>query len=345
MSLRKTTSIALMLLISMVLFSAVAFSADMQVTVDDVKVNGDSLSQDESNRLGVERGEELEVKVILTSNASVENVQVQASISGYEYSYVESVSDMTKTFNMDANTTHRKKLYINLPENVEEDRYKLRIIVTNRDDSPVSQSYNLKIDAQRHSMEILDVLLTPANQVEAGKSLLAAVRVKNLGDKDEDSVKVTVSIPGLGVSASDYIDEVENGDAETSEELFLKIPECAEADAYEVVAEVEYADGHDDVSEKALIYVIGGDSCAVDADEDDEADEELEEELEEIESYFDELDFLADDAADEAEEDEDSREEMLRTVLEIALIGLVILLAIAGIVVGFMKLSGEGKDF
>jgi hypothetical protein len=342
MSLGKITSIAFMLLISMVLLSGAVFSADIPVTIDDVKVNGDSLSSGDSNKIGVESGEELEIKVILTASAGTENVQVEAEISGYEYDYVESVSDKTKTFNMDANTTHKKNLYINLPQNVEEDSYKLRIIVSNRDDKEVIQNYNLKIDAPRHSMAIMDILLTPASEVAAGKSLLAAVRAKNLGDRDEDSVKVTVSIPELGLSASDYIDEVEYGDAETSEELFLRIPSCTEAGAYDVVAKVAYEGGHEDVTEKASIEVVEGDSCVVDTDEDDEADDEVDDlELEE----FDELlDFLVDDAdiMDDDEADDD-REGMLRTALEIALIGLIIVLVIVGIVAGFAGLSRRNE--
>ncbi len=334
MSLGKITSIAFMLLVSMVLLSAAVFSADIPVTIDDVKVNGDSLSSGDSNKIGVESGEELEIKVILTASAGTENVQVEAEINGYEYDHVESVSDKTKTFNMDANTTHRKKLYINLPQNVEEDSYKLRIIVSNRDDKEVIQNYNLKIDSPRHSMAIMDILLMPASEVAAGKSLLAAVRVKNLGDRDEDSVKVTVSIPELGLSASDYIDEVEEGDAETSEELFLRIPSCTEADVYDVVAKVAYEGGHEYVTEKASIEVVEGGSCVVDTDEDDEADEEVDD------LDFDELDFLVDDAADILDDEaDDDREGTLRTALEIALIGIIIVLVIVGIIAGFAGLS------
>ena len=335
MNFKKITSVLLMIIISTVLFSAAVFAADISATIDDVKVNGDSLSSSDLNRLSVERGEELEIKVIVTASSALENVQVEAEISGYEYSHIESVSDKSRTFDMDANSTSRKYLSIVLPENVEEDSYKLRITVSNRDDGAVIESYNLKIDALRHSMAIRDIILTPSYEVVAGKSLLAAVRVKNLGDRDEDSVKVTVSIPDLGLSASDYIDEIEKEDSETSEELYLRIPTCTEPDVYELVAKVIFDGGHEDVSETALVNVVESGVCAEhDADMVVEEEEEIEEDI----------DFLVDDVLDTADNEEDNREDTLRTALEIGLIALIILLVIVGLIVGFMKLAEE-KDF
>jgi len=336
MNFKKITSVLLMIIISTVLFSAVVFSADVPATIDDVKVNGDSLSPSDLNRLSVERGEELEIKVILTANSALENVQIEAEISGYEYNHINSVSDKSRTFDMDANSTSRKYLNIVLPDNVEEDSYKLRITVSNRDDNAVIESYNLKIDALRHSMAIRDIILTPASEVVAGKSMLAAVRVKNMGDRDEDSVKVTISIPDLGLSASDYIDEIEEGDSETSEELYLRIPTCAEPDVYELVAKVTYDDGHEDVKETALVNVVESGVCA-------EHDEDMTE-IEDEEEIEDDIDSLLNDVLDTVDNEEDNGKDTLRTALEIGLIALIILLVIVGLIVGFMKLSEE-KDF
>jgi len=327
MDFKKLSSLTLIFLIGIVVLSAVASA--LPVAIDDVKVNGDSVSPSDSNKISVERGEELEVKVILTSSEAVDNVQIRAEISGYEYDYVDSVSDITKTFDMDANATHKKYLYIDLPENVEVDSYKLRVFVTNRDDVEVVENYNLKIDAERHKVVIKDIILTPAYEIVAGRSLLAAVRVENMGNRDEDSVKVTVSIPDLGVSASDYIDELDEDDAETSEELFLRIPTCAEPDVYEVVAKVVYDDGHEDVSETALVNIVESGTCA-------EHDADVVEEEEEVIVEEEEEEVILNDES-EVEEQKDT----LRTLLEVALIGLIVILVIVGIVAGF---AGIKKD-
>jgi len=248
-------------LVAATVLAGIAAAAQVPVTIDAIKIDGDTVLPDGVNRLNIERGEEIEVKVILTANASAENVQIEASISGYEYNDRESTSDTTKTFDVEANITYTKRLTVQIPSRVEEDNYKLRIMITDRDNELIMHNYNIKVDAPRHSMLIRDVILTPENEVRAGRALLASVRVKNMGDRDEDSVKVTVSIPSLGLSASDYIDEVEEDDSETSEELYLRIPACAEEGTYDVIAEVEYDEGYEDVSKTTSIRVLKSDVC------------------------------------------------------------------------------------
>lgn len=252
--------LTLCLVVASVLVGVVAADT-VPVYIDDVKVDGDSLEPFATNRLEIERGDEIEVKVILTAVADAENIEVEVEIEGYEYGDRESTSDSTHTFDVEENVTYVKKLNVPIPSRVEEDNYKLWVTISDRNNERVVAGYNIKIDAPRHSMVIKDVVLTPENEVKAGSGLLAAVRVKNMGDRDEDSVKVTVSIPALGLSQSDYIDEVESDDSETSEELFLRIPSCAQPGVYQVVAEVEYDEGYEEVSEVTSINVVAGSTC------------------------------------------------------------------------------------
>jgi uncharacterized membrane protein len=270
MKIKQLGILALFLIIASTV-AAIAAAADVPVTVDDVKIDGESLQPNNLNRLNFEKGEEIDVKVIITANEDAENVQVEAEIKGYEHSERESTSDITHVFDVEENVTYTKRLKVTVPTRADEDDYKLRVTITDRYNDEIIQNYNIKIDSPRHSMEIRDIVLTPENEVRAGRALLAAVRVRNLGDRDEDSVKVTVKIPSLGLSASDYIDEVEEDDSETSEELYLRIPACAEAGEYDVVAEVEYDDGYEEISKATSIEVLESDVCeASSSDEDDE---------------------------------------------------------------------------
>ena len=250
-----------MVLVMAAVLAGAAFADYVPVTIDDVKVEGDSLLPWDVNRLSIERGDEIEVKVIMTAYASAENVQVEAEIRGYEYDDREETSDTSHVFDVESNVTYTKRLKVPIPENIDEDSYKLRVTVADRYNDEVIQNYNLVIEAPRHSMSIRDIVLTPENEVKAGRALLATVRVKNMGDRDEESVKVTVSIPSLGLTASDYIDEVESDDSETSEELYLRIPACAEGGFYDVIAEVEYDEGYESATKATSIEVVEGDSC------------------------------------------------------------------------------------
>ncbi len=264
MNIKHLGLLALMLVMASI-FSGAASAADVPVYVKEVKIDGTFIRPYDVNRLGIERGDEIEVKVVLTSLGSAANVQVEAEIKGYEYDDKEQTSDITHTFDVEPNVTYVKTLNVPVPSRIEEDSYKLRITITDRDNDEITLNYNLKIDAPRHELVIRDIVLTPEDEITAGRALLATVRVKNMGDRDEDSVKVTVSIPSLGLSASDYIDEVESGDSETSQELYLRIPACAEAGDYDVVAEVEYDDGYEDASKTASITVQESDVCEASA--------------------------------------------------------------------------------
>jgi len=245
-----------------VLMSATALAA---ITIGDVKVNGDIIadSTDASNFvLDVERGDDLKIKVTIKADPSdVDDVQIEAVLRGIDSRVrVEDVSDV---FDASANVTYIKKLTLPLIEKIDQDGYLLRIRVSDRNSATVEKTYELRIDTKRHDVEVRDVVLSPNTEVKAGRALLATVRVRNRGEKDEDGVKVVVSVPGLGVSAADFIDELEKEDDDddqaTTEEMFLRIPEDAETGEYEVVVEVYYDDGDKKNSYVTSIFVLGTD--------------------------------------------------------------------------------------
>ncbi len=250
---------------------AVAVSATLPVTIDQVEVEGTTLSPSDSTRLDLERGQTVDVRIELVASADVENVEVTGFISGYEYNDYESMSDTTHVFDMEAGVKYVKTLTLTLPVRAEEDDYKLRLIVTDRNDDELIENYNLKLDVARHSLEIRDVVFSPEEEVVAGRALLTTVRVKNIGEKDEESVKVKVSIPALGISASDYIDVIEAGDSTTSEELYMRIPDTAAAGDYTVEVSLDYDEGFESLSAKKTITVTEPvcveDACQTSAEE------------------------------------------------------------------------------
>ena len=245
-----------------------ASAAAIPVSIEKVSIDGTTLSASAPNRLNIERGQEFQVKITLLAEADAENVQVEAFISGYEYSDFEPISDATPVFDVEEGVLYVKKLKLHLPENVDEDNYKLRIYVSDRYSEGLVQDYNLKIDAPRHYVKIKDVWFTPENVVYAGEYLIASLRLKNYGDKDEEGIKVEVAIPDLGVSATDYIDELEAGDSVSSEELYLKLPKCnVDAGVYNVVVSAVYDDGHESAKYTAQINVETDGICEGEAPE------------------------------------------------------------------------------
>ena len=245
-----------------VLMSSVAFAT---VAIDSVKVDGTTMTQSSTNMiLGVERGDEIEVKVTFTPDADADDVEIEAVLRGIDSS--NKVEDITDTFDIKNGVSYVKKLHLPLIEKMDQDRYLLRVRVTDRDSATVEQTYSLEVDTERHNVEVRDIVLSPNTEVKAGRALLASVRVRNRGEQDEDGVKVVVSIPELGVSAADFIDELEaedeDDDQATTEEMFLRIPDNAETGEYKIRVEVFYDDGDKKNSKEATIFVLGQDKAA-----------------------------------------------------------------------------------
>ncbi len=256
MNMTKKLSI---LIASLVLMLAFAFSAMATITIQEVELDDDTLSASSTNTVrALDRGDEVPIKVKLTSNVDADNVQVEISIRGYDHN--DMIDDITNTFNMKKNVTYVKKLSLPIRDRMDQDKYKLRVRVEDRDSNTVQETYELEIEAARHSLSIRDIVLNPENEVKAGRALLASVRVLNTGQKNQKDVKVQVSIPELGVSATSYLDEIEkedsNDDAKTSEEMFLRIPADANSGVYTLRAEVTYDEGDEKAVKEMKVRVL-----------------------------------------------------------------------------------------
>ncbi len=250
-------------IIAITLFLVLAGAATaLPITLEQVEVDDVALQINAVNRLSLERGEEYQVEVRFTPTENIDDAEVRVFISGYEFNDVDDIEDRTPIFDADENVTYVKKLNIRLPNDVDEDDYKLRVIISDRYNDEFTASYNLRIDVPRNSLQIEDVIFSPANAVKSGSALLTTVRIENKGEKDQNDVRVTVSIPGLGISGTDYIEEIEEGDdEEETEEIFLRIPKCAKAGNYDVIVDVEYSQRHRKATETKTISVLEDDSC------------------------------------------------------------------------------------
>ena len=236
----------------------------LPLSIEHVKLDGQELSANAVNRLDVERGKEIEVEVRLSSPQLLRNVEVEAFIAGYEFNDVERISDTTPPFDLDPNVSYVKKLQLTIPDEVDEDNYKLRIIVSDRDSELMTLPYGLKIDVPRHALIVRDVILSPGSAVKAGSAVLATIRLENKGEKDQEDVKVTFSLPQLGLEASDFIDKLKNDDEEETEELLLRLPLCAKSGTYTANIHVQFQRGHRTLSQQVPLTVLENEQCSRD---------------------------------------------------------------------------------
>jgi len=247
-----------------------ASATDYQIERVDVDgTNAWNIGSGAVDSIEFERGETISVEVwvrALTNDAN--DLKVSAEINGYEYDDIE---DVTKPFDIEgADTVKRKVLTLKIPEDIgfdneNSDSFTLRVRASTKNDDDEA-NVDLVLSKQRDSLNLIDVIFNPSLSVEAGKTLFSSVRLENLGAKKQEDIKVTMSIPELGLSTRTYIDELvsaeddNNDDEETSastEQLFLKMPENVKSGVYELVIDVDYNRGHDSFSKSYNLNVRG----------------------------------------------------------------------------------------
>jgi len=274
MKMKCMSLIALMLVVTS-LFGSLAVAAP-SFNVEKIEIDGIEFATCDPNvnalQVYVERGQVLPIDVSLRGVGNAYDVRVRAYIGGYEYGTIQ---DETEIFQMKNNVARTAHLALNVPEDifvgsgVDGNKFTLFLEMFDGDKSERC-AYNLNIEEPRHFVTTYDVILNPPSNVKAGQPLFASVRVENLGDNVEESIKVTVSIPELGISTSEYVDELiteqdldqerfifSKRDSASTNDLMLIIPEDAKEGDYQVKTTVEYNRGHTKEEAVKTIHIKG----------------------------------------------------------------------------------------
>ncbi len=259
---RKLLSVIAVFVISLLSLSLVSALDTANVMVSSVRVNGDYIALnpatgEAAETLAVEEGQTLDIRLMLHSETGANDVEVDAKISGFEYSDQVSLSDSTALFNIAANTTKAVNLQVEVPRDLDADNYWLRLRVLDRDSAAVVWNIPVAIESARNGLDIADVSFSPSTTVKAGRSLLATVLLQNYGARNQNDVKVTVAVPALGVSAVEYVDvdaDEQDLDFEDVPEMFLPIPANAAAGDYEVRVTADF-NRHDSVTKTFTVHV------------------------------------------------------------------------------------------
>lgn len=250
-------SMFVLVLVGILAFSGVASA--LNATIDFVKVDGDELAPGLNTVNDLERDTTFEVKVKVTALEDINNAEIEAMVSGYDHN--DRVTDVTDVFDMVANVSYTKKLELKLPARMDVDGYRLRIYVRDRMSSELQQEYKLLVDTARHNVQIKSVDLDPSTAIEAGRSVRALVDVKNYGQMTEDDVKIEFLVPELSLkSLPDYV-SLDADETKVSEELYLRIPACADAGQYNGQVKLSYDDGDETVTKNVVIEVTDSPVC------------------------------------------------------------------------------------
>ncbi|MBI4448159.1 hypothetical protein HY643_04205 [Candidatus Woesearchaeota archaeon] len=211
-------------------------------------------------KVRIETGKTLPIEVWIKGNSSKSrDLKVEAWIGGYEYYQIRNATEM---FDIEKNVVYKETLELNIPSDLilGDRNYTLFIRAYDKTDK-IEKTFKLFAEEKRHSIKITDVIFRPGNIVEAGKNLFVQLRLENAGKVDEEDIKILVSIPKLGISAREYLDELPSRDTDSKKDsattnyAALKIYEDAPSGSYELITRVEYNKGYSYVEEKKMILI------------------------------------------------------------------------------------------
>lgn len=220
--------------------------------IEEIEVNSAEITRLET--LQVLNGELLDVEIRFTATENFDDARMRISLDGYEHGVID---DSTDIFQVVEGKTYVKTLQVPLPADIDsEEDYILRIFGANDLSGITYKELTLYVDTQRHRVDVLDLIMTPSSGVEPGQNIIANVRLKNRGQKEQDSVKVSVEIPQLGVSESSYVSNLDKDESITSDDMLIFIPENAQAGQYAVYATLAYNDGYTETAEAFSITIL-----------------------------------------------------------------------------------------
>lgn len=256
-------------LIMLVAFSGLVSAQDFQIV--DVEINGMDMTG--VNSVQVELGEETDVRVEVEGLADTDDVRIKAWLGGYEYGDIE---DSSEIFDIETGVTYSETLHLDIPEDLDVDDNVFTLYVEVYDDEEtVLESYDVYVEQQRHSLDIMDVVYN--TMLEDGD--VVEVRVENYAERKEEDIKVTLTIGGF--TASGYIDELaaapedSNEDEEDSESIsFVLDLDDLTTGYYDMEVEVSYNRGHDKIENVYAVYVLAEDAAPEAAPEEPVAEDD-----------------------------------------------------------------------
>lgn len=223
----------------LLLSSASVVAAPLPIDLEFVEVEGVRLDPSSQSVLREElrREDDLNVRVRISTPDRIEDAMISVFISGYEF---DTISDSVRVHRLESGRALTRDLNIKLPYNMEEGEYKIRVMVTDRDRETFVKEYDIAVGLDENELVISDFVFHPGDMVRPGEALYGVARIRNMGDRIQDDVRVSLEVPGLDISTADFLNEIDRGESKTSPELYLRIPSDASAGTYDAEVSLRY---------------------------------------------------------------------------------------------------------
>lgn len=221
----------------------------------------------------------VEVKNNFTSAEDLEIEDVVVEVTIEEIDDGDDLEEESAEFDLDAGDDKRGTIRFQVPLEVEEDTYDVIIRAEGDDENNTDQSVEmrlkLEVEKENHLLKITRASLSPAEVSCNRKNVQLAATVLNIGNEDEEDVKVHVLNSDLGVDIEESIGELQ---AEPNEEesrfsnvYSFSVPNDAEAGSHPVTLRVLYDDDRRKTEEAATLTVS---DCGTAPQEEEQTGEE-----------------------------------------------------------------------
>jgi hypothetical protein len=175
----------------------------------------------------------------------------------------DDLEEESKSFDLRPNADKRVTLKFEVPIEVEEDSFDVVITAEGDDENGTSQdiSMNLKleVDKESHKLMITRNTLSPAEVSCNRKNVQVATTAINIGNEDEEDIKVQVLNPDLEIDLSQNVAELtaepNEDESRFSNAFSFSVPKEAEAGSYPVITRVLYDEDRKKTEQIATLTV------------------------------------------------------------------------------------------
>jgi len=264
--------------------SDIPYLNDVQVTVNDILVNGAIAAGFVSDNIPVEvqftaNFEESLLDDDDDAKDSLGDAKVKVYIEGYK----GEISDTTSRFHIVDGSTYLKRLSLELPSSLDLDESieDLKLIVRISAKGQISYEKEYPITMQRDTYGLSVLSIDTEEKVAAGSVLALDVVIKNLGSDRLDDTYVRASIPELGISKRVYFGDIASVEDGTYDEIrdslnkrvYLAIPSDAISGIYNVEVEAYNYDAIVTASKRVIVSGIDASTDDGDVQDVDNADD------------------------------------------------------------------------
>ena len=222
------------------------------ITINKIKVYVDDKKESDADESGgdieAEPGSKIEFKIELENtfefddNLEIEDIEVEITIIDIDDG--RNLDENVKFKDLEVEEDDKKTISITLPLVLEDDNYDIELKITGENSNGVNIeriiNYDLDIDKESHNLKFSKLKLDSEDSCPNTNNLLS-IEISNLGEKDENDVRIIIKSQELNIDFADRFDIDEgNPDDIYRKDIPFTIPNLSPGD-YQININLDYS--------------------------------------------------------------------------------------------------------